>query len=434
MSDEGGPGPTGVQPIEHPIEHWVLHVDLDQFIAAVEVLRRPELAGRPVIVGGDGDPTKRGVVSTASYEAREYGVGSGMALRIAARKCPEAVFLPVDRAAYDEASAGVMATLRSLEWGGRPIVVEVLGWDEAFLAAGPRPGDRPDRVGSSAALGRGRPWAGATDELAAEATTVVEAGQGSLPPLQQGADVSFGEGAPGGPSDASSDPVAFAEHIRERVLAQTRLHCSVGIGDNKLRAKIATEFGKPRGSYVLTAENWFEVMGDRPTRALWGIGGKTAKKLAALGIDTVSQLAQSDARVLAAELGPTMGPWYHRIGRGVSDSTVTAEPWVPRAHGRETTFQEDLDDWDRIADEIRTLTRQVTQDIDKEGRPAARVGLKLRYKPFFTISRSLTLKQSTNDPEQLAEAAVSLLDRVEKDRAVRLLGVRLEMVPPEGGY
>jgi DNA polymerase-4 len=228
--------------------------------------------------------------------------------------------------------------------------------------------------------------------------------------------------------------VAFAAHIRERVLAATRLHCSVGIGDNKLRAKIATEFGKPRGSYVLTAENWFEVMGDRPTTALWGIGRKTAKKLADLGIDTVSQLATSDARVLAAELGPTMGPWYHRIGRGVSDSAVSAEPWVPRAHGRETTFQEDLDDWDRIADEVRALTLQVVKDIDHEGRPAARVGLKLRYRPFITISRSLTLEESTNDPDRLAEAAVSLLDRVEKDRAVRLLGVRLEMVPPEGGY
>ena len=442
MSEGAGAGPTDVHPIEHPtehpIEHWVLHVDLDQFIAAVEVLRRPELAGRPVIVGGDGDPTKRGVVSTASYEAREHGVGSGMALRIAARKCPEAVFLPVDREAYDEASAAVMATLRSLEWGGRPVVVEVLGWDEAFLAAGPRPGD-DSSAGRTGQLGRGRPWAGAADQLETAAAPVEEAGQGSLPPVtREGTEAPVGKGAPGGPPgqarDPLADPVAFAAHIRERVLAATRLHCSVGIGDNKLRAKIATDFGKPRGSYVLTAENWFEIMGDRPTRALWGIGGKTAKKLAALGIDTVRQLAESDARVLAAELGPTMGPWYHRIGRGVSDSVVSAEPWVPRAHGRETTFQEDLEDWDRIADEVRTLTAQVTQDIDKEGRPAARVGLKLRYKPFFTVSRSLTLPGATNDPGVLADAAVSLLERVEKDRPVRLLGVRLEMVPPEGGY
>ncbi|NHC24745.1 DNA polymerase IV, partial [Nocardioides sp. IC4_145] len=116
-----------------PRAGWVLHVDLDQFIAAVEVLRRPELAGRPVVVGGRGDPTERGVVSTASYEARAHGVGSGMPLRVAARKCPDAVFLPVDKAAYDAASAEVMATLRAVTWDGAPVVVEVLGWDEAFL-------------------------------------------------------------------------------------------------------------------------------------------------------------------------------------------------------------------------------------------------------------------------------------------------------------
>ncbi len=108
---------------------WVLHVDLDQFIAAVEVLRRPELAGKPVIVGGRGDPSERAVVSTASYEARVFGVGSGMPLRTAARKVPDAVILPVDAATYTAASNDVMATLRAQPGA----VVQVLGWDEAFL-------------------------------------------------------------------------------------------------------------------------------------------------------------------------------------------------------------------------------------------------------------------------------------------------------------
>ena len=358
-------------------QEWVLHVDLDQFIAAVEVLRRPELAGLPVVVGGRGDPTERGVVATASYEARAFGVGSGMPLRVAARKCPDAVFLPADHAAYQAASAEVMETLRSLEWGGVPVVVEVLGWDEAFLAAG--------------------------------------------------------EGAGGGTPELG-DPSDFAEHIRARVLEATGLHCSVGIGDNKLRAKIATDFGKPRGVSQLTEATWFEVMGDRPTEALWGIGRRTAKKLAALGIDTVSQLAASDVRLLAAELGPTMGPWYHRLGRGADAGRVDAAPWVPRAHGREETYQADLEDWDRVAEEVRALTRRVVADIDREGRPAARVGIKVRYVPFVTVSRSLTLTAPTNDPEVLAAGAVSLLERVERDRAVRLLGVRLEMIEPEGGY
>jgi DNA polymerase-4 len=107
---------------------------------------------------------------------------------------------------------------------------------------------------------------------------------------------------------------------------------------------------------------------------------------------------------------------------------------VPRAHGREETYQQDLDDWARVADELRNLTRRVVVDIDREGRPAARVGIKVRYQPFTTISRSLTLPAPTNDPETLANAAVSLLDRIERDRPVRLLGVRLEMTEPEGGY
>jgi DNA polymerase-4 len=113
------------------VQDWILHVDMDQFLAAVEVRRRPELAGRPVVVGGDGDPTRpRQVVATASYEARAHGVRSGMPLRTARRRCPDAVFLPSDRAAYDAASEEVMATLRSF-----PVVVEVWGWDEAFVGA-----------------------------------------------------------------------------------------------------------------------------------------------------------------------------------------------------------------------------------------------------------------------------------------------------------
>ena len=352
---------------------WVLHVDLDQFIAAVEVLRRPELAGRPVVVGGRGDPTERGVVSTASYEAREFGVGSGMPLRVAARRCPDAVFLPVDRPAYDAASAQVMATLRELRWDGAPVVLEVLGWDEAFLAAQP-------------------------------------------------------------PAALATDPQPMADHVRQAVLEATALHCSVGIGDNKLRAKIATDLGKPRGTFRLTEENWLTVMGERPTDALWGIGRRSAARLAELGITTVAQLAAADPAELADAFGPRTGPWLRRVGRGADSSPVDATPWVPRAHGRETTFQADLDDWTRIAAEVRALTARVVADIDAEGRPAARVGLKVRFAPFLTVTRSLTLPEPTGDGETLAEAAVSLLERVDHDRAVRLLGVRLEMVPPEGGY
>ena len=107
---------------------WVLHLDMDQFLAAVEQARHPELRGKPLVVGGDGDPAKRGVVSTASYEAREFGVHSGLPLRTAAKRCPDCVFLPVDADAYNQVSAVVMNVLRET---GCP--VEVLGWDEAFI-------------------------------------------------------------------------------------------------------------------------------------------------------------------------------------------------------------------------------------------------------------------------------------------------------------
>ena len=253
---------------------WVLHVDLDQFIAAVEVLRHPELRGRPVVVGGDGDPTKRGVVSTASYEAREHGVHSGLPLRTAARRLPDAVFLPVDRAAYDEVSETVMAVLRA-----SGAVVEVLGWDEAFLG--------------------------------------VEA----------------------------DDPEGFARSLAASVREATQLDCSVGIGENKLQAKIATGFGKPAGVFRLTYANWFEVLGDRPTDALWGIGAKTAKKLAGLGIRTVSDLAAADPDALAAEFGPMTGPWLVLLGRGRGDADVDDTPYVARGHGREETFQQNIADW-----------------------------------------------------------------------------------------
>ncbi len=339
--------------------HWVLHVDLDQFIAAVEVLRRPELTGRPVVVGGRGDPTERGVVSTASYEAREFGVHSGLPLRIAARKCPEAVFLPLDGPAYEEASTAVMDALCSLG-----VIVEVLGWDEAFLAV------------------------------------------------------------------ETDDPEGFAIRVQEAVLASTRLHCSVGIGDNKPRAKIATDFGKPRGIFRLTGENWSDVMADRPTHALWGIGKKTAKRLAALGITTVDELARADPHLLAAELGPTMGPWYRRLGRGDDTSPVDATPYVPRGRSRETTFQHDLSDWADVAAEVRRLAGQVADDLVSLERPATRVAVKVRYAPFQTHTRSVTLAEPTSEVEDIAAAALGLIAKLDHDRAVRLIGVRAEMSTP----
>ncbi len=341
---------------------WVLHVDLDQFIAAVEVLRRPELAGRPVVVGGNGEPAPRQVVATASYEAREHGIKSGMPMVAAYKRCPDAVFLPSDPPAYDAASAEVMAVLRGFD-----AVVEVLGWDEAFV----------------------------------------------------GAD--------------TDDPDGLAAAIQDAVWAGTRLSCAVGVGDTKLRAKLATGFAKPAGIYRLTRENWFEVMAGRPTSALWGVGPRTARKLADLGYTTVGELARADPDALLV-LGPRMGPWYRTLALGAGSTEVSATPGVPRSHSRETTFAVDLTDPADLHRELAALAGRVAADIAAEDRPAIRVGVKARFRPFLTRTRSKTLPGPTSSAEDIAAAAAEVFERFELSRPVRLLGVWAEMRPPPGGY
>lgn len=341
-------------------DQWVLHVDLDQFVAAVEVLRHPELAGRPVIVGGRGDPTERGVVSTASYEARAFGVGSGMPLRIAARKVPDAVFLPVDAEAYLAASDLVMATLRAQPGA----VVQVLGWDEAFVGV------------------------------------------------------------------QTQDPEGYARQLQAAVLEATRLHCSVGIGDTLVRAKNATERGKPAGVFRLTTDNWLEVMGSRPTKDLWGVGAKISGRLAKLGISTVAELAAADPQDLVPEFGPKLGPWYADLGRGAGTSVVDDTPWVARGHSRETTYQTDLTEPGQVRDAVQKLAAQVLDDVAADGRPVVGLTLKVRYAPFTTTTHARKMP-ATVDRDAILARALDLADAIEPDRPVRLLGLRADMEMPD---
>jgi nucleotidyltransferase/DNA polymerase involved in DNA repair len=371
------------------VSHWVLHVDMDQFLAAVEVARHPELRGKPVVVGGDGDPTKRGVVSTASYQAREFGVHSGLPLRSAAKRCPDCVFLPVDADAYNEVSARVMAVLRET---GCP--VEVLGWDEAFVGV------------------------------------------------------------------ETADPESFARGLAADVKAATDLDCSVGIGDNKLQAKIATGFGKPAGVGRLTTATWFGILGDRPPDTIWGIGAKTVAKLSALGIATVRQLAAADTTLLAKEFGPTTGPWLVLLGNGRGEAEVDSTPYVPRSHGREVTFQRNLADWAVVAAEVARLARQVAAEVTD--RPVARIVVKVRYAPFVTVTHGSSvppgdqwppgawpppggqLPPGTPPPDgatgdegerwaaTFERAAGDALAMFAPSRPVRLLGVRAEFADKPG--
>ncbi len=182
--------------------------------------------------------------------------------------------------------------------------------------------------------------------------------------------------------------------------------------------------------FRLTDDNWYVVMADRPTDALWGIGKKTAKRLADLGITTVGELAEADPHDLATALGPTMGPWYRRLARGVDPSPVDGTPYVARGHGRETTFQQNLTDAAEVAAEVRRLAEQVADDLRREGRPAVRVGLKVRYAPFETHTRSMTLASPTGEVADITVAALSLASKLDPERSVRLLGVRAEMLEP----
>ena len=343
---------------------WILHVDLDQFLASVELGRRPELVGLPVIVGGNGDPTEpRKVVTCASYEAREFGVHAGMPLRTAARRCPEATFLPSDPEAYDAASEQVMALLRDL---GHPL--EVWGWDEAYL----------------------------------------------------GADV--------------DDPGELAEQVRTVISSATGLSCSVGISDNKQRAKVATGFGKPAGIYQLTDENWMAVMGDREVDALWGVGPKTAKKLAGMGITTVADLAATDATLLTSTFGPTTGLWLLLLAKGGGDTNVSAEPWVARSRSHVITFAKDLTDRTEINSAVIELARQTLTEIVAQGRVVTRVAVTVRTSTFYTRTKIRKLAAPSTDADVINETALDLLGLFELDRPIRLLGVRLELKPPEGGY
>ena len=232
-------------------------------------------------------------------------------------------------------------------------------------------------------------------------------------------------------------PVTVAERVRAAVHAATGLRCSVGIGENKLQAKVATDLAKPDGVLRLDDGTWSTVVGEKEVRVLPGVGSTTARRLADLGVRTVADLARADPHLLVERLGERTGPWVRQRARGIDSSPVDDTPRVPRARGREETFQVDLEDPAEVSAAVRRLAALALADVLAEGRPVARVVLKVRLRPFTTLTRSRTLPQATTDPEVVAAAAVGLLERLDaaqRTRPVRLLGVRLEMVPPTDAH
>lgn len=339
---------------------------MDAFFAAIEQLRRPELRGQPVVVGGDGDPRKRGVVSTASYEARAYGIHSAMPLRTALKRCPHAVFLPVDFVAYREFSGRLMRLLHDYS----PLV-EPMSLDEAFV------------------------------------------------------DVSHRD----------EDPTHLAGEIKQRIRDELGLTASVGVGSNKLLAKIAANLQKPDALNVIWAHDVEERLRELPATVLWGIGPKTAARLReALQVETVGDLRQIPLVQLQEMLGPHHGEYLYQACRGIDDSPVVTE-WEPKSMSRERTFQVDVHRRETLARTIRALGQEVWDEcVHEDGYLARTVTVKLRYHNFRTHTRAQTLPEPSGDRDLLLRMGVSLLDRFSLDRPVRLVGVRFSnLVKPVEG-
>jgi len=328
---------------------------MDAFFAAVEQKRHPEFAGKPVVVGGDGDPTRRGVVSTASYEARTYGIHSAMPLRRAYRLCPEAIFLPVDYNEYLKVSEKIKGTLRSFT-----SLVEDVGIDEAFL------------------------------------------------------DV----------TDVEMESEEIAKKTKERIREAVGLTCSIGIGPNKLLAKIASDMQKPDGLTIISAEDIERRVWPLPARKLLGVGPKTEMRLKNMGITTIGDLASIPLEDLMEHFGKSYGSYLYEASRGIDDSPVITH-WEPKSMSRETTFQRDTDNWQTIAKTLAELTREVVDTMKESGYRGKNVTIKIRFSDFKTHTRSKTLNDFTDSLDTIRKAAFEALGRIELKKKVRLIGVRM---------
>ena len=327
------------------------HIDCDAFYVSVELCRYPELRGRPVVVAGSGP---RAVVTTASYEARRYGVGSAMPAARARRLCPQAVVLSPDFPTYREVSRRMMDIVRA-----HVERVEVVGLDEAYM-------DLSDLYSPRAAMRR------------------------------------------------------LATEIR----AATELTCSVGIGPNKLVAKVASDAEKPAGFVVLTREQACARFAQAPPGLVPGIGPKTAARLVELGLTTLAAVGAAPERVLVERFGPNLGRELGRRARFEHDGEVGAARKVV-SESRERTFDRDISDPVELRAILEGLSMELCAGLAGNEHRGRTIGIKVRLDDFSTITRARTLSQPTCDVELVTEVALRLLREYAPARPVRLLGVRV---------
>ena len=329
----------------------IAHVDMDAFYVSVELHRRPELRGLPVVVAGSGP---RAVVTTASYEARRFGIFSATPAERARRLCPEAVFLPPDFDLYRARSHEVMAVLR--EHVER---VEIVGLDEAYL---------------------------------------------DLSGLER--------------------PRAAARRVKAAVMESAGLGCSIGIGPNKLVAKVASDAEKPDGFVVLSREQACERFAASSPGLIPGIGPKTVERLRDRGIDSLGVLGSTAESDLATAFGDRLGPHLRRLA-GFEDDRAVETVRVAKSESRETTFDFDLRGLDALEPVIDRLSTELCETLVRQERAGRTIGIKVRLDDFSTHTRAHTRESATNDLRVVRATARELLRRFDPQRPVRLVGVRV---------
>jgi DNA polymerase-4 len=366
---------------------WIAHLDMDAFYASVELLRYPELQGLPVVIGGGRrhqpetlpDGTRRfarlaaykgrGVITTATYPARDLGVHSGMGLMKAALRAPEAVLLPTDFERYRLYSRRFKAAVAEIA-----PVIEDRGIDEIYI-------DLSDVPGAQDAVGHD-PFGGVR---------------------------------------------AVAQEIRNNVRSTTGLTCSIGVTPNKLLAKIASELDKPDGLTVLTHDDLPKSVWPLPVRRINGIGPKAGAQLKALAIHTIGELAAADPALLTSHFGRGYARWLQDAANGRDDRPLATSS-EPVSMSRETTFDRDLSaqaDRAELGAVLDALVGELAHDLQRKGYLGKTVGIKLRFDDFKTVTRDLTLADATAEAHAIRQAAGLCLKRVDFSRRIRLMGVRM---------
>jgi DNA polymerase-4 len=336
-----------------------MHLDLDAFFCAVEELHDPSLRGKAFAVGGR--PEERGVVASCSYAARRFGVRSAMPMSRALRLCPALLIVHHRHGAYGEMSDKVMERLNHLS----PLV-EQISIDEAFV------------------------------------------------------DI----------SDLREPPLEVARRVRDQINRELGLPCSVGVAGSKLVAKIATEVGKksakkespPNAITVVPPGQEAAFLDPLPVDLLWGVGPKTAARLAGYDIHTIGDIARRPTADLVRWFGEN-GRDMARHAQGRDESPVVTEHEV-KSISQETTFARDVRDDKALADTLRSLSAQVGRRLRQSDLAGTTVKLKLRWPDFTTLTRQVTLSQPTDQDEEIYATASGLLASVRSPgKAVRLIGV-----------